>query len=180
VIKQPDVLVLHYLVPDEVAAGSLGANLDFYGPRTAHGSSLSPPVSAALLARAGRPDEALRLLRTALVLDLSDLTGSTAAGLHLATLGGVWQAMVTGFAGARVQDGLLRVDPALPASWPRLGLRFRCLGRAVRLTMTDDTVDIQTDAPLRVAVADGEPLTVGGEGRLIRRVGSAGVEGARS
>ena len=54
VVKQADVLMLHYLVPDEVAAGSLEPNLDFYGPRTAHGSTLSPGVHATLLARAGR------------------------------------------------------------------------------------------------------------------------------
>jgi trehalose/maltose hydrolase-like predicted phosphorylase len=33
-IKQPDVLMLHHLVPDEVQPGSLNPNLDFYGPRT--------------------------------------------------------------------------------------------------------------------------------------------------
>ncbi|MGZ4627207.1 MAG: hypothetical protein ACXV3S_13115, partial [Kineosporiaceae bacterium] len=41
VVKQPDVLMLHHLVPDEVAPGSLEPNLEFYGPRTSHGSSLS-------------------------------------------------------------------------------------------------------------------------------------------
>ncbi len=66
VIKQPDVLMLHHLVPGEVAAGSLAPNVDYYGPRTAHGSSLSPAVTASLLARAGRPDEALAMLGTAL------------------------------------------------------------------------------------------------------------------
>ena len=50
--------MLHHLVPDEVAPGSLAANLDFYEPRTAHGSSLSPGIHAALLARAGRLAEA--------------------------------------------------------------------------------------------------------------------------
>jgi trehalose/maltose hydrolase-like predicted phosphorylase len=51
--------MLHYLVPEEVAPGSLTANLDFYEPRTALGSTLSPGVHAALLARAGRLDQAL-------------------------------------------------------------------------------------------------------------------------
>ena len=40
VVKQPDVLMLHCLIPDEVAPGSLEPNLDF--SRTAHGSTLSP------------------------------------------------------------------------------------------------------------------------------------------
>ncbi|HEU4422659.1 MAG TPA: glycosyl hydrolase family 65 protein [Pilimelia sp.] len=169
-IKQPDVLMLHHLVPEEVAPGSLHPNLDFYGPRTAHGSSLSPAITAALLARAGRPDDALRLLRVALALDLDDLTGTTATGLHIATLGGLWQAILTGFAGARTRGRVLRVDPVLPAAWPRLGLRFHCLSRAVRLNLTHDTVEIWTDAPLRVEVAGHRPQVVDSASPLARRL----------
>jgi len=80
--------------------------MDFYGPRTAHGSSLSPAITASLLARAGRPDEALAMLRTALALDLDDLTGTTGAGLHMANLGGVlagrWSAASPGCAPGQV------------------------------------------------------------------------------
>ncbi len=97
VIKQPDVLMLHHLVPDEVAAGSLLPNLDFYGPRTAHGSSLSPAVMASLLARAGRTDEALEHLRLALAIDLENLGGTTGGGLHMAALAGAWTALLRGF-----------------------------------------------------------------------------------
>ena len=64
--------MLHYLVPDEIAAGSLEPNLDFYGPRTAHGSTLSPGVHATLLARAGRLAEALEMLRLTARIDLDD------------------------------------------------------------------------------------------------------------
>jgi trehalose/maltose hydrolase-like predicted phosphorylase len=166
VIKQPDVLMLHHLVPEEVAPGSLEPNLDFYGPRTAHGSSLSPAIHAALLARAGRADEALEPLRIALALDLEDLTGTTAAGLHLATLGGVWQAVLAGFAGVRVRDGVLGVDPRLPTSWRSLELRFRCLGRRVRLLVTPDGTDVHTSRPLQVRLAGQAPRRVAGHTRL--------------
>ena len=37
--------------------------------------------------------------RMALALDLDDLTGMTSSGLHMASLGGVWQAVVAGLAG---------------------------------------------------------------------------------
>jgi hypothetical protein len=103
-------------------------NLDFYGPRTAHGSSLSPAITASPLARGGRSDEALPMLRRAVRLDLYDLTGTTAAGLYIATMGGVWPAMLTGFAGVRVADRVLTVEPQLargrerdlsgPHGWP--------------------------------------------------------------
>ena len=54
VVKQADVLMLHHLLPDEVEAGTLAANLDYYEPRTAHGSSLSLGIHAALV-RPNRP-----------------------------------------------------------------------------------------------------------------------------
>ena len=65
VVKQADVLMLHHLIPDEVAPDTLAPNLGFYGPRTAHGSSLSPPVHASLFARAGDYDRALQALHLA-------------------------------------------------------------------------------------------------------------------
>ncbi|MEV6769505.1 glycosyl hydrolase family 65 protein [Nocardia sp. NPDC051030] len=162
-IKQPDVLMLHHLIPDEVAPGSLVPNLDFYAPRTTHGSSLSTAIMAALLARAGRPDEAVETLRPALRLDLDDRSGSTASGLHMATLGGVWQAMLNGFGGVRVRDGVLAVAPVLPDRWPRLGLAFRCLGRSVRLDIERAGVRIRVDGPLPVAVGDRPPQVFSGE-----------------
>jgi len=161
-IKQPDVLMAHHLVPDQVMPGSLGPNLDYYDPRTAHGSSLSPGITASLLARAGRPDEALQMLRMALALDLDDLTGMTGSGLHMASLGSVWQAVVTGIAGVRVRAGVLTADPRLPAAWDGLHLRFRCLGRKVRLDITHHRTEIWADAPLAVALAGQEPRTVTG------------------
>ena len=53
VLKQPDVLMLHHLVPDEVELHSLVPNLDFYEPRCSHGSSLSRDPR-----RAARPSRA--------------------------------------------------------------------------------------------------------------------------
>ncbi len=145
VVKQPDVLMLHHLVPDEMVPGSLPANLDFYEPRTAHGSSLSPAVHAALLARAGRFDEALLWLRVAARIDLDDITGSTAGGLHLATMGGLWQALVAGFAGIRAQPDCLRIDPRLPPHWRSLHIGLRYRGEPLRLHITASGVDLESD-----------------------------------
>lgn len=145
VIKQADVLMLHHLVPDEVVPGSLPANLDFYEPRTAHGSSLSPAVHAALLARVGRFEAALHWLDVAARIDLDDLTATTAGGLHLATMGGLWQALAFGVAGVRAAGGRLVVDPRLPPGWGalELGLRFR--GVPLRLRVAAHTVEIDSD-----------------------------------
>ena len=117
VLKQADVLMLHHLVPDEVAPGSLLPEPRLL--RAAH--------RARQLAVAGDPRRAARprgaaprgsgALRIAARIDLDDLTGSTAGGLHLATMGGLWQALAFGFAGVRPRGDALVVDPRLPPEW---------------------------------------------------------------
>jgi trehalose/maltose hydrolase-like predicted phosphorylase len=145
VLKQADVLMIHHLLPDEAAAGSLVPNLDFYEPRTAHGSSLSPAIHAGVLARAGRYRPALEALRIAARMDLDDLTGSTAGGLHLATMGGLWQALVFGFGGIRPRGDAVIVDPRLPKEWNALELSLRFRGRPLRLRIDHDGVSVTPD-----------------------------------
>ena len=152
VLKQADVLMLHHLVPDEVAPGSLEPNLAYYEPRTAHGSSLSPAIHAALFARVGRMGAAVDALRLSSRIDVDDLTGTTAGGLHLATMGGVWQALVFGFAGLRASSAGLTVDPHLPEAWDALELRVKFHGHSVRIRIEHDAVAVEADPAVPVSV----------------------------
>ncbi len=161
IIKQPDVLMLHHLVPDEVAPGSLEPNLDFYGPRTAHGSSLSPAVMASLLARAGRTDEALEHLGLALAIDLEDIGDTAGEGLHIAALAGAWTAVLRGFLGVHVRDGVLHLDPRLPETWGWVDVRFHVLGRRVRLRADGGTVELTSDGRLMASLRGGDAARVG-------------------
>ena len=149
VVKQADVLMLHHLVSEEVRPGSLAPNLEFYEPRTAHGSSLSPAIHASLFARAGRLGRALQAMRLAATVDLEDVTGTTATGLHLATMGGLWQALAFGFAGLRPQGDRLVVDPHLPDAWEELQLRVRFRGARARIRIRHDEVAVDGDPELR-------------------------------
>ena len=119
---------------------------------TAHGSSLSPAVHAALLARVGRYPEALDLLRLAAGIDIDDTSGSTAHGLHVATMGGVWLAMVEGFAGVRADGDGLSVRPRLPDAWETLTVHLVYRGTRVQLRIKGEEVKVETGGPLRVAV----------------------------
>ena len=159
IIKQPDVLMLHHMVPDEVAPGSLLPNLDRYLPRTAHGSSLSPAIMAGLLARAGRFEEAVELFQLAAYLDLRDLTGTTAGGLHLATMGGLWQALHQGFLGVRAIGSGLTVDPSIPAAWGRVVHRSCHRGRPVVVAVDGDDATVSAAGDLSVRLASGEERT---------------------
>lgn len=170
VLKQADVLMLHHLVPDEVVPGTLEANLRYYEPRTAHGSSLSPSIHASLFARARDFGPALDALSIASRIDLDDLTGSTAGGLHLATMGGLWQAFAFGFTGLRPHDGRLTIDPRLPRSWSGLEIRVRFRGRRVTVRTERGQATVVADAPVGVEL-DGRPYTAGPRGLQFHRAG---------
>ena len=123
--------------------------------RTAHGSSLSPAVHSALFARAGRLGSAVEALRLASRIDVDDLTGTTAGGVHLATMGGVWQALVFGFAGVRASAAGLELDPHLPEAWDALELRLAFQGYPVRIRMEHEELEVEADPAVPVSVRGG-------------------------
>lgn len=154
-IKQADAVMLLHLsgarIPFELAQTSFR----YYEPRTAHGSSLSPAIHALVAARLGDIDLALRYFRQAREIDLADNMGNASAGVHIAALGGLWQAAVFGFAGLSLNDDGLGFVPHCPAAWG--AIRFALLWRRQR-------VEVHVEAArLEVRVADGIPLqmTVG-------------------
>ena len=174
IIKQADAVMLHLLLPDEMPAGSLKADLDYYEPRTSHGSSLSPAMYAALLARAGRVDDALATLTMTARLDLDELV-SSAHGTHTATMGGLWQAMVVGFGGIRPTANALIVDPVVPAAWGKFRVPVTYRGSRVRVEVDGDRLDVRAAPEARVRVGAGETLTVGPRGRRFRRTADGWV-----
>jgi trehalose/maltose hydrolase-like predicted phosphorylase len=175
VIKQADALMLHYMVPAEVAPGSLAPNLEFYEPRTAHGSTLSPGVHAALLARAGRLDEAVETLHLTARIDLDDVGHMTAGGLHVAAMGSVWRALAFGFAGLRPVGDALALDPVIAPAWDSLELRARFRGSRVRIQIHPDAVHAHADPPIAALTPAGERIELDESGQtfeLIPRSGS--------
>jgi beta-phosphoglucomutase family hydrolase len=142
VLKQADVLMLPLLFPDAFSDEVVAANYRYYEPLTDHGSSLSPAVHAAIAARIGRSDDALRYLKRSLWLDLSDAMQNSMLGVHPATMGGTWQALVFGFLGVRFTDAGPQPDPCaaarLPRGWGRveLALAWRGETHAVKVGHT--------------------------------------------
>lgn len=133
VLKQADVLMLPLLFPDAFTDAVVAANYQYYEPITDHGSSLSPPVHAAIAARIGAKEDAERYLKQSLWLDLSNTMGNSTLGIHPATMGGTWQALVFGFLGVRFDDAGPRPDAAagerLPDEWDSVMLRLAHCGR---------------------------------------------------
>jgi beta-phosphoglucomutase len=126
VIKQADVLMLLYLLPDRYDADTLRTNWDYYAPRTDHtyGSSLGPCIHAILACEVGSVQEAYEHFMRAALVDLQDVRGNTADGIHAASAGGLWQSAVFGFGGVRLTPDGPVAHPRLPAHWTRLKFRL--------------------------------------------------------
>jgi kojibiose phosphorylase len=132
VLKQPDVLMLMYLLPDLYDQATLEANYRYYTPRTDHtfGSSLGPSIQAIMACRVGDITAYEHFMRAARA-DLFDVRNNAGDGIHGASAGGLWQAVVFGFAGLRysVEDQQWHTHPALPKSWKRVTFKMMIHGK---------------------------------------------------
>jgi alpha,alpha-trehalose phosphorylase len=67
------------------------------------------------------------------------VAGNVSDPIQIASGGGVWMAMVNGFAGLRDEDGGdLRVTPRLPTDWTPLRFRLIVRGQRLEVEMTTD------------------------------------------
>ncbi|MCL2782542.1 MAG: beta-phosphoglucomutase [Propionibacteriaceae bacterium] len=129
-LKQPDVLMLAYLLPQMFTRDQFLANYRYYDPRTDHelGSSLGPSISAIIACRAGDAAAAYQHFKRAAQADLVDVRGNARDGIHGASAGGLWQAVVFGFAGLSVDEDGWHTTSALPPGWTRVSFSFRWRG----------------------------------------------------
>ncbi|HEX6799684.1 MAG TPA: glycosyl hydrolase family 65 protein [Ktedonobacterales bacterium] len=151
IIKQADVIMLLALLPKQFSRRSAEANYAFYEPRCGHGSSLSPAIHALVAARLGKLEIAERYFHQSAEIDLDEDAGTAAQGVHMAALGGLWSAVVFGFAGLWSQQAALRLEPRLPVGWTALELPLQWRGRRLRYR-------IQASPPrLTLQLAAGSP-----------------------
>ena len=158
-IKQPDVIMLMFLMPDLFHPGIVRANYDFYEARTMHKSSLSPAIHAIMGIEAGATDKAVQYFRRSAFVDLVDNQGNTRDGIHIASAGGSWMSLVAGFGGFRVREGRPTFEPWLPPEWTdvQFTLAWRGSLLGVRVSHGGITLDWPTSArPLTVAVSGRE------------------------
>ncbi|MDF9716003.1 glycoside hydrolase family 65 protein [Nocardioides sp. ChNu-153] len=163
VLKQADVVLALFLQGDRFTPEEKKADFEYYDPITTGDSTLSAVVQSVMAAEVGYHEVALRYFRSALYVDLVNLHGNTVDGLHVASMGGVWSALVSGFAGMRDHGERLSFDPRLPADWPSLSFPLQWHGTRVQVTVTQDE--------MTVAVVDGDgevPFRVRGEEHVAR------------
>ena len=168
VVKQADVLMLGVLLPDEVDPHVQAVNYRYYEPRTSHGSSLSPAMHALVAARVGELDDAVAYFELAGGVDLDNRMGNAADGVHIATMGGLWQAAVFGFGGVRADGDAVRIDPRLPPAWNGLAFPIRWRGSRISVEVRAGVMELDLQDPALVAVGSGPPASLDA-GRFVAR-----------
>jgi kojibiose phosphorylase len=146
-LKQPDVVMLMYVLPDAFDLATKRANFEYYEERTLHKSSLSPSIHAIMGIEVGDTSRAEQYFTRSATVDLADNQGNTEEGMHIASAGGTWQALVCGFGGFRVTHGRMTFKPWLPAHWDALRFRLRWHGNRIRVDVGHDQITFLLDAP---------------------------------
>ena len=87
-------------------------------------------------------------------MDLADLHSNARDGVHIASSGGVWNALIYGFAGMRDYKGHMTFDPRLPREWPSMDFPLRVRGSRIRVHLERDhmTFVLEQGEPVQVSV----------------------------
>ncbi|MFK4760468.1 glycoside hydrolase family 65 protein [Microbacterium sp. ZW T5_45] len=160
VLKQADVVLALFLQGNHFTPEEKKADFDYYDPLTTGDSTLSAVVQSILAAEVGYQDLALEYFEQSIYVDLHDLHHNAADGVHVASAGGVWTALVSGFGGMRDYAGELSFDPRLPADWPSLSYRLQWQGSSLQITLTAETLTVEVRSGEAVAfTVRGESFT---------------------
>ena len=130
ILKQPDVLMLLYLMErtaeTDYGKEVLQKNWDYYAPRTdiTYGSSLGPAIHGLVAASLGKTGEAYENFRLAALVDLENTRGNASEGIHAASCGSTWQAIIFGVAGIQFTKNGPVAKPNLPPTWKRLKFKL--------------------------------------------------------
>src|SRR5690606_8912434 len=103
--------------------------------------------------------------RQALFVDLADMHGNTADGVHTASAGGVWATVVFGFAGMFDSGTSLSFAPRLPDAWESISFRVTRHGSRlyVELDAKGATITVVEGAPVPVVVGADVVEVLAGE-----------------
>ena len=103
-----------FLFPNKFSEKVKNINFDYYEKRTLHRSSLSPSIYSIVGLRQGEVEKAYEYFKRSLFVDYDNNQGNLREGIHAASSGGTWQTIIYGFAGFKIENGEIKVNPKLP------------------------------------------------------------------
>ncbi len=154
VCKQPDAVLALYLFGGGVGEDAAKRTYAYYEAVTTHDSSLSKCVFSIMAARLKDAEKAYEYFRETASADLNDAHANTRDGLHVASVGGAYLAVASGFCGLSVDRDLISLNPRLPRNWSRVRFRVHYRGSVLFIDATQENCSIVVEAgePQRVKI----------------------------
>ncbi len=152
VVKQADLVLAMQTCSDVFTEEQMARNFAYYEQLTVRDSSLSACTQSAVAAQVGHLRLAYDYLAEAALMDLADLEHNTRDGLHIASLTGAWNALVTGFGGMHRHNSTIGFAPRLPEGIARLAFTVTVRRRRLRVAITDSSASY--------VLAEGDPLEI--------------------
>ncbi len=161
VLKQSDIIMLFYLLSNDFSKKIKRLNWDYYEPKTLHDSSLSSSIHAIVALDIDDIKKGYEYFERSIRIDLGENLKSSWDGIHAASLGGNWQAVVNGFGGVRItNDGKLRINPHLPKKWKRLKFKIKWQNEEYCVEITRNRIVLKPlssiSKPLPVEICENE------------------------
>ena len=143
VLKQADTVMLLNLFPTLLEPKLVKKNVLFYESRTLHDSSLSYCSHAQACANIGEVDMSVDFFNKALETDLCDNPYDSRDGLHAASLGGIWNCIIQGYAGLNVNENELELIPHLPKQWNSISFYVNVNVKYHKVFVNHNSIEIQ-------------------------------------
>lgn len=137
--KQADAIMGMMLFSSLFSDEELRRNYDFYQEVTLHHSSLSTCIFGILASRIGYHEDGYQYFAQSARMDLDDYHDNFYAGIHAANMAGTWQAIVNGFAGLRIVDGLPEFKFYIPAEWKGYHFKMQLHGEELAVDVLPDS-----------------------------------------
>jgi trehalose/maltose hydrolase-like predicted phosphorylase len=177
IAKQADAVMLFFLFSDgelrrlfgrlgyEYGPDTARKTIEYYEPRTSHGSTLSFVVHASVLA-AIDPESSWERFLGALESDIGDVQrGTTREGIHMGVMCGTLDLVQRAYLGVDVRDGVVYFDPKVIDGLDGLSLPMQFRGTPIRVTLEGGELTV-------AGLADGfSPRIKVGVGEDVRELG---------
>ncbi len=152
--KQADVLMLFYLFTAEELKGILEMlgyefqkemirkNIEYYGERTSHGSTLSRLVFSWIHSKYDK-EKSWENFERLIISDFEDIQGGTTPeGIHLGAMAGSLDLIQRNFAGLAVCDDALWINPSVPDSIKKISMRINYRKHWIFLAVDHEKITI--------------------------------------
>lgn len=180
--KQADALMLFYLLSTEqlqdlfgrlgyrFAPDQISKTVEYYLPRSSHGSTLSAVVHSWVLARGNRA-RAMEYFRQVLKSDIADIQGGTTAeGIHLAAMAGSVDLLQRCFTGLEMRGDRLVLAPEWPEELGALTFPLQYRGHRLHLRVSGRSATISAEP------SEAAPIQVECRGRVYRLTPGSTIE----